>query len=158
MISWIHFKCLFNSGFVMQIWTVGMSCVLCQQVWISWRPIQRSDPWADFGSRSSRRWKIPHVSAPCSAYPWVYLGHFASHLTYNRSNSSSQRSWGCVYLLIHVSLLNQLYVVEAVMLTGGTSKSQANDIQQRLTAMAASHRGGPQNREIKLCYVTVRRL
>lgn len=41
--------------------------------------------------------------------------------------------------------------VEAVMLTGGTSRAQANEIQQRLLAMASS-RG--QGREIKLCYVT----
>ncbi|KAG9311882.1 ATP-dependent DNA helicase [Chiua virens] len=43
--------------------------------------------------------------------------------------------------------------VEAVMLTGGTSKAQASEIQQRLTAMAAS-RGAAQQKEIKLCYVT----
>ncbi|KAI9567984.1 P-loop containing nucleoside triphosphate hydrolase protein [Boletus coccyginus] len=43
--------------------------------------------------------------------------------------------------------------VDAVMLTGGTSKAQANEIQQRLTAMASS-RAGAQQKEIKLCYVT----
>ncbi|KAG8216338.1 ATP-dependent DNA helicase [Butyriboletus roseoflavus] len=43
--------------------------------------------------------------------------------------------------------------VDAVMLTGGTSKSQSSEIQQRLTAMASS-RGGAQQKEIKLCYVT----
>ncbi|KAF8122865.1 ATP-dependent DNA helicase [Boletus edulis] len=43
--------------------------------------------------------------------------------------------------------------VDAVMLTGGTSKAQANEIQQRLTAMASS-RGEAQQKEIKLCYVT----
>jgi len=47
------------------------------------------------------------------------------------------------------------YIVEAVMLTGGTSKAQAGDIQHRLTAMVSSQRGGEQIREIKLCYVTV---
>lgn len=41
--------------------------------------------------------------------------------------------------------------VEAVMLTGGTSRAEANEIQQRLSAMASS-RG--RDREIKLCYVT----
>ncbi|KAI6134746.1 ATP-dependent DNA helicase [Pisolithus croceorrhizus] len=41
--------------------------------------------------------------------------------------------------------------VEAVMLTGGTSRAEANEIQQRLLAMASSW---GQGREIKLCYVT----
>lgn len=41
------------------------------------------------------------------------------------------------------------------MLTGGTSKAQAGDIQHRLTAMASSQQGGQETREIKLCYVTV---
>ncbi|KAL4073701.1 ATP-dependent DNA helicase [Scleroderma citrinum] len=44
--------------------------------------------------------------------------------------------------------------VEAVMLTGGTSRAEANDIQKRLTAMASSRGGGQHTREIKLCYVT----
>ncbi|KIJ63080.1 hypothetical protein HYDPIDRAFT_176149 [Hydnomerulius pinastri MD-312] len=44
--------------------------------------------------------------------------------------------------------------VEAVMLTGGTSKALANEIQQRLTSMASSRGGGQQERDIKLCYVT----
>ncbi|KAH0834694.1 P-loop containing nucleoside triphosphate hydrolase protein [Lanmaoa asiatica] len=43
--------------------------------------------------------------------------------------------------------------IDAVMLTGGTSKAQASEIQKRLTAMASS-RGGGQQKEIKLCYVT----
>ncbi|KAH7882286.1 P-loop containing nucleoside triphosphate hydrolase protein [Phlebopus sp. FC_14] len=43
-------------------------------------------------------------------------------------------------------------LLEAVMLTGGTSKSLANEIQQRLSSMA-SLRGNDQG-EIKLCYVT----
>ncbi|KIJ15140.1 hypothetical protein PAXINDRAFT_180755 [Paxillus involutus ATCC 200175] len=43
--------------------------------------------------------------------------------------------------------------VEAAMLTGGTSKALANEIQQRLTAMASA-RGGGQQGDIKLCYVT----
>lgn len=44
--------------------------------------------------------------------------------------------------------------VDAVMLTGGTSKARASEIQRRLTAMATSRRGA-QEKEIKLCYVTV---
>ncbi|KAF9235619.1 P-loop containing nucleoside triphosphate hydrolase protein [Melanogaster broomeanus] len=43
--------------------------------------------------------------------------------------------------------------VEAVMLTGGTSKALANEIQHRLTAMASSRASGQQG-DIKLCYVT----
>ncbi|KAI6165945.1 P-loop containing nucleoside triphosphate hydrolase protein [Pisolithus thermaeus] len=41
--------------------------------------------------------------------------------------------------------------VEAVMLTGGTPRAEANEIQQRLLAMTSSW---GQGREIKLCYVT----
>lgn len=52
-------------------------------------------------------------------------------------------------------VLTIAFQVDAVMLTGGTSKRQATEIQQRLTAMASS-RGGAQQKEIKLCYVTVR--
>lgn len=43
--------------------------------------------------------------------------------------------------------------VEAVMLTGGTSKADVRDINSRLIAMASSK--GGQEPEIKLCYVTV---
>ncbi|KIK97438.1 hypothetical protein PAXRUDRAFT_31795 [Paxillus rubicundulus Ve08.2h10] len=43
--------------------------------------------------------------------------------------------------------------VEAAKLTGGTSKALANEIQQRLIEMASS-RGGGQQGDIKLCYVT----
>ncbi len=43
--------------------------------------------------------------------------------------------------------------VDAVMLTGATSKEEQNRIYQRLQAMANGTPGTP---EIKLCYVTVR--
>ncbi|KAF7320382.1 ATP-dependent DNA helicase [Mycena kentingensis (nom. inval.)] len=43
--------------------------------------------------------------------------------------------------------------IEAVKLTGGTSKQEAREIQNRLVAMASGRRA-PQEREIKLCYVT----
>ncbi|KAJ7706323.1 P-loop containing nucleoside triphosphate hydrolase protein [Mycena rosella] len=43
--------------------------------------------------------------------------------------------------------------VEAVKLTGGTPKPEARDIHNRLIAMA-SNRRSPQDKEIKLCYVT----
>ncbi|KAF9226214.1 ATP-dependent DNA helicase [Gyrodon lividus] len=48
--------------------------------------------------------------------------------------------------------LREAGAVEAAMLTGGTSKALANEIQQRLTAMASSRAG--QQGDIKLCYVT----
>ena len=44
--------------------------------------------------------------------------------------------------------------VDAVMLTGNTSKREKDDIKTRLNAMAS----GNAVREIKLCYVTVRAL
>ncbi|KAJ7099603.1 ATP-dependent DNA helicase, partial [Mycena crocata] len=43
--------------------------------------------------------------------------------------------------------------VEAVKLTGSTPKAESRDINNRLLAMA-SNRRGPQDKEIKLCYVT----
>ncbi|KAJ7071166.1 ATP-dependent DNA helicase [Mycena amicta] len=43
--------------------------------------------------------------------------------------------------------------IEAVKLTGGTSKTESRDIHNRLVAMANGKRG-PQDREIKLLYVT----
>jgi ATP-dependent DNA helicase Q1 len=45
------------------------------------------------------------------------------------------------------------HTVEAVMLTGGTSKEELRDINSRLISMASSK--GVTGREIKLCYVTV---
>jgi ATP-dependent DNA helicase Q1 len=42
------------------------------------------------------------------------------------------------------------FSVEAVMLTGSTSKEESRDITSRLTKVVGS------NQEIKLCYVTVR--
>lgn len=48
--------------------------------------------------------------------------------------------------LVFLSFLS----VEAVMLTGSTSKEESRDIMSRLAKMDESHQ------EIKLCYVTVR--
>lgn len=45
--------------------------------------------------------------------------------------------------------------VEAVKLTGSTSKSDANDITRRLRAMA-DRSLSPEDKAIRLCYVTVR--
>ena len=44
--------------------------------------------------------------------------------------------------------------VEAVMLTGGTSKDDVRDVNSRFIGMASSK--GYDGKEIKLCYVTVR--
>jgi len=44
--------------------------------------------------------------------------------------------------------------VEAVMLTGGTSKQESRDIHERLTSLA-NRKVGLTDKEIKLCYVTV---
>lgn len=46
------------------------------------------------------------------------------------------------------------YAVEAVMLTGSTPKSERNDIERRLKAMAYGQLPSGE-KEIKLCYVTV---
>ena len=46
------------------------------------------------------------------------------------------------------------YSVQAVKLTGGTSKEEANRITKRLLAMA-NRKLESKEEEIKLCYVTV---
>lgn len=50
---------------------------------------------------------------------------------------------------------NLLYVVEAVMITGSTSKEDRTDILRRLHALADKRVGQQEGSEIKLCYVTV---
>lgn len=59
-----------------------------------------------------------------------------------------------VYVL-HISY-NQHFPVQAVKLTGTTSKTESYEITQRLTALAS--RTAERGTEIKLCYVTVRAL
>lgn len=63
------------------------------------------------------------------------------------------REAGGEFLALAKHTLPKSTVVEAVKMTGGTPKPEAREIHNRLLAMA--NRRDSQEKEIKLCYVTV---
>lgn len=103
-------------------------------------------------SVSYRRRKVFNVSTSCAFDPWLHFGYITIDIIDNGPDYTSERSRRCLFLFMTECriLAKNYFSVEAVMLTGSTTKDESREITFRMT------QGAEGDRDIKLCYVTVR--
>jgi hypothetical protein len=104
------------------------------------------------------RREIFDLSIACFTKSRMYSGDFATDFSHNGPDLTSSRCWRCV-IPVHLSRFLYYYAlfsVEAVKLTGITSKEESRSILTRLNpANGKVGAGGQTQKDIKLCYVTV---
>jgi hypothetical protein len=88
----------------------------------------------------------------------MHFGDFTTDFPHNGPDLTSSRRWRCVTYFIRIRNLYSYTrpSVEAVKLTGTTSKEESRNILTRLNpANSKPGTDGQTQKEIKLCYVTV---